>query len=96
MSEADIVTTREQLVELASVLRCRDGLGAIAGTRGRIVMTAGGITVEPGTTASLSLLLQLLQTGLLDISESFVLARMPTEAEAALLRALLGITQGTI
>jgi hypothetical protein len=87
-------STREQMAELAQLLRCRDS-GVIAGARGRICSTAQGLLVEAGPTASLTLLLQLVQCGLLDISETFMLARRPSEAEAPMLRELLGLQQGT-
>jgi hypothetical protein len=89
-------SAREQLDELARVLRCGDSSGLIAGARGRICSTADGLLVEIGTSASLSLLLQLTQAGLLTVSESFTLARHPTEGEAAMLRELLGLQQGTV
>jgi hypothetical protein len=89
-------TARAALHELAGLLRCRDGLGVIAGARGRITQTAGGIIVEVGPTASLAMLLQLVQAGVLNVAETFMLARCPTEAEAAMLRELCGIKQGTI
>jgi hypothetical protein len=89
-------TASAALSELASALRCRSGLGVIAGARGRICATGHGLVVEPGATAPLSALLLLVQSGAVSVSESFRLARLPTQAEIELLRALLGITQGTI
>jgi hypothetical protein len=87
-------TARQQLTTLAGLLRCRDSSGLIAGCRGRVVMTAGGIAIEPGPSAPLWVVMQLLQSGLIEPVESFVISRMPEPDEATLLRTLLGLTRG--
>jgi hypothetical protein len=100
MSTETPTTPRQQLAALAKTLKvpywhCREdgaGIALIAGSRGKIVPTDdGSLLVMPGHTSSPSLALQLSQSGLLADPRNFVLSRMPTDAEAALLRDLLGL-----
>jgi hypothetical protein len=87
---------RELLAELAGLLKCRTSSGLIAGCRGRVVMTAGGLLVEPGPSAPLWVVMQLQQSGLIEPVEAYVMTRSPTPDEAELVRQLLGLQQRSV